>query len=63
MFELSRHLIDEALEIAHKMDDSGDQVVAIRNTGFYVTTNAGTNSVTLHKFAFGGLVYFIVQEA
>jgi hypothetical protein len=62
MFDLAPHLIHEAMEIAHKMAVLGEQIIAIRETGFFVVNNVNNNSLVLHRFTFRGSVYFIVQD-
>lgn len=49
MFCLAPHIIDEALEIATKMRDTGEQVVVIRSTGLFVVREVGDNSIELYE--------------
>ena len=62
MFDLSEHIIDEAMEIAKQMLESGAQLVAIGRTGLFVTRNAREGYIELHEIDIKGTAYIIVQK-
>jgi len=49
MFEVAKHLIDDAKELATELVKSDQQSIPIRTTGFYVTVNPDKKTV-IHQF-------------
>jgi hypothetical protein len=62
LFCLSQHIIDEAMKIAAKLHETGEQLGAIRSTGLFVARNVCNDFIELHELAIDGTSYFIVQR-
>jgi len=63
MFCFSQHIVEEAMEIAKKMLESGANLVAIRSTGLFVSRNVDDSFIELHEFVVESTAFFIVQRA
>ena len=62
MFDLSEHIIDEAMEIAKEMSKSGAQVVAIGRTGLFVIRNVQDGYIEIHEIMINDTAYIIAQR-
>lgn len=60
MFEVSKHLIDEAEKLALELLRSGQQSIPIRTTGFYVTVDPD-NKTVIHRFECENIYCYITM--
>ena len=60
MFEVAKHLIDDAKELATELVKSDQQSIPIRITGFYVTVNP-ENKTVIHRFECENIFCYITM--